>query len=254
MLGRGLASGLRCAKHQTVQTRELRRASLLKHELINRPVKWERIAMPSSLDSLSVVRFHDGELRRPDWPLMQRGQQLPGAWHWIDMNHRFNCLLWREEDKARRVDVGATEIAASKRLIDGYNQKRNDAVEAIDEAILAALSQVRPGHDARLSSETAGAMIDRLSILSLKIHHMRAQTMREDAGPEHVEACDAKLQRLVVQRHDLGNCFDELMSEARLGRAFFKVYRQFKMYNDPALNPYLNGRAGPLPGTGKAAQ
>jgi hypothetical protein len=199
--------------------------------------------MPSSLDSLSIVRFHDGELRRADWPVMQRGQQLPGVWHWIDLNHRFNCLLWREEDKARRVDVPASEIAASKRLIDQFNQKRNDAVEAIDEAILTALSQVRPVPEARLSSETAGAMIDRLSILSLKIHHMRTQTMREDAGPEHVEACDAKLQRLVVQRHDLASCFDQLMSDARLGRAYFKVYRQFKMYNDPALNPYLNGRA-----------
>jgi hypothetical protein len=210
--------------------------------------------MPSSLDSLSVVRFHDGELHRHDWPLLGRGQPLPGAWHWIDLNHRYNCLLWREEDKARRLDVAASEIAASKRLIDGFNQKRNDAVESIDEAILTALSQVRPGPDARLSSETAGAMIDRLSILSLKIHHMRAQTMREDAGAEHVEACDAKLLRLVVQRHDLCNCFDELMSEARLGRAFFKVYRQFKMYNDPALNPWLNGRAGPAPAAGKAVQ
>jgi hypothetical protein len=213
--------------------------------------------MPSSLDALSIVRFHDGELRRADWPVMQRGQPLPGVWHWIDLNHRYNCLLWREEDKARRLDVAPSEIAASKHLIDQFNQKRNDAVEAIDEAILAALPQASPGHEARLSSETAGAMIDRLSILSLKIHHMRMQTMRDDAGPEHVEACDAKLQRLVVQRHDLASCFDQLMFDARLGRAFFKVYRQFKMYNDPALNPYLNGRApaGSLaPGAGKAAR
>jgi hypothetical protein len=216
--------------------------------------------MPSSLDALSIVRFHDGELRRADWPVMQRGQPLPGVWHWIDLNHRYNCLLWREEDKARRTDVAPSEIAGSKRLIDQFNQKRNDAVEAIDEAILAVLPPAATGHEARLSSETAGAMIDRLSILSLKIHHMRLQTMRDDAGPEHVAACDAKLQRLVVQRHDLASCFDQLMSDARLGRAFFKVYRQFKMYNDPALNPYLNGRtptppvASAVPGAGEAAR
>jgi hypothetical protein len=213
--------------------------------------------MPSSLDALSIVRFHDGELRRADWPVMQRGQPLPGVWHWIDLNHRYNCLLWREEDKARRLDVAPSEIATSKHLIDQFNQKRNDAVEAIDEAILAALPPAASGHEARLSSETAGAMIDRLSILSLKIHHMRLQTMREDAGPGHVEACDAKLQRLVVQRHDLASCFDQLMSDARLGRAFFKIYRQFKMYNDPALNPYLNGRAAAasvVPGAGEAAR
>jgi antitoxin component HigA of HigAB toxin-antitoxin module len=209
--------------------------------------------MPSSLDALSIVRFHDGELRRADWPVVQRGQPLPGVWHFIDLNHRYNCLLWREEDKARRLDVAPDDIATSKHLIDQYNQKRNDAVEAIDEAILAALPAAS-GHEARLSSETAGAMIDRLSILSLKIHHMRLQTMRDDAGPEHVEACDAKLQRLVVQRHDLASCFDQLMSDARLGRAFFKVYRQFKMYNDPTLNPYLNGRAPSASSAGKAAR
>jgi hypothetical protein len=198
--------------------------------------------MPSSLDALSIMRFHDGELRLPDWPVA-RAERLPGVWHWIDANHRDNCLLWREEDRARRRDVAASDIAASKQLIDQYNQQRNDAVEAIDEALLAALAEVPRAHDARLSSETAGAMIDRLSILSLKIHHMREQTRRVDAGEAHVQACDAKLQRLVVQRYDLASCFDLLMAEARLGRSYFKVYRQFKMYNDPALNPYLYGGA-----------
>jgi hypothetical protein len=209
--------------------------------------------MPSSLDALSIMRFHDGELWLPHWPVLERAERLPGVWHWIDLNHRYNCLLWREEDKARRVDVGAGDIAAGKRLIDQYNQQRNDAVEAIDEAILAALADVAPAPDARLSSETAGAMIDRLSILSLKIHHMREQTQRLGAGAEHVDACDAKLQRLVQQRYDLASCFDQLLADARQRRAYFKVYRQFKMYNDPSLNPYLYATsAGPA--QGKAAQ
>lgn len=208
--------------------------------------------MPSSLDASSIVRFHDRALLRPGWPLPPRSQPLPGAWHWIDANHRYNCLLWREEDKARRRDVGAAEIAAGKRLIDQYNQQRNDAVEAIDEAILSGLGAVTPGADAWLSSETAGAMIDRLSILALKIHHMREQAQRSDAGADHVQACDTKLQRLVAQRNDLGLCFDRLLAEASSGRAYFKVYRQFKMYNDPALNPWLYGR-GQAAAAGEAA-
>ncbi len=51
--------------------------------------------MPSSLDAPSIVRFHDRELLRPGWPLPPRAERLTGAWHWIDANHRCNCLLWR---------------------------------------------------------------------------------------------------------------------------------------------------------------
>jgi hypothetical protein len=200
--------------------------------------------MRNSLDALSITQFHDRELRQPGWPAMQRGAVLAGAWRAIDANHRYNCLLWKEEDRARRVDVPASEIAASKRLIDQHNQKRNDAVEAIDEALLDELAGIDPAPSARLSSETPGAMIDRLSILSLKIHHMREQAVRQDAGSDHVQACSAKLQRLIAQRHDLQACLDLLLREARGGSAYFKVYRQFKMYNDPALNPYLYGQPG----------
>ena len=82
-------------------------------------------------------------------------------------------------------------------------------------------------------------MIDRLSILALKIHHMRAQTLRTDASAEHVAACVAKLARLDAQRGDLARCLDTLLARAAEGRAFWRIYRQFKMYNDPALNPYL---------------
>lgn len=217
--------------------------------------------MLKGLDARSVAQFHDAMLADADWPLADHHAEAGGnadaasrggAWPWVRANHRFNCLLWREEDKARRTDVDPAEIAASKRLIDQHNQKRNDAVEAVDEAILAALGHLPRTHDARLSSETAGAMIDRLSILSLKIFHMREQSERTDADAAHIDRCRDKLQRLKLQRADLASCLDQLLADARAGRAYFKVYRQFKMYNDPTLNPYLYGRRD-ASGSGKAA-
>jgi hypothetical protein len=161
------------------------------------------------------------------------------VWRHIAENHRNNRLLWDEEDQARRTDVADAAIAANKRAIDGCNQRRNDAIERIDEALLARLAGVTPAADAWHNSETAGAMIDRLSILSLKIHHMRLQTMRDDASAEHIAACKEKLARLSLQRDDLARCLDVLLARAAEGRAFWRVYRQFKMYNDPTLNPYL---------------
>jgi hypothetical protein len=206
--------------------------------------------MADRLDAGAITQYHDAVLQFADGQGEHPDRGLD-AWMAIVANHRFNCLLWREEDKARRQDVPAADIAAGKRRIDSYNQQRNDAVEAIDEALLASLEGIAPMPDARLSSETAGAMIDRLSILALKIHHMRAQTERSDADAAHVDACAARLQRLVAQRADLSGCLDRLLREAHEGRAYFKVYRQFKMYNDPALNPYLYGQGR---GTGASGQ
>jgi hypothetical protein len=161
------------------------------------------------------------------------------AWRFVAANHRNNHLLWDEEDQARRTDVADAAIAANKRAIDRYNQQRNDAIERIDEALLARIAGVTPAPDAWHNAETAGSMIDRLSILALKIHHMRAQTLRAGATAEHVAACEAKLTRLDSQRRDLARCLDTLLARAADGRAFWRIYRQFKMYNDPTLNPYL---------------
>jgi len=140
---------------------------------------------------------------------------------------------------ARRKSVPDAEIAKNKRAIDGYNQKRNDAIERIDEQLLNLFPHKK--ESARLNSETAGAMTDRLSILSLKIHHMRLQTQRSDVERAHIETCQAKLARLIEQRTDLAACLDRLLGECARGESYFKVYRQFKMYNDPALNPAMYG-------------
>jgi hypothetical protein len=205
--------------------------------------------MLEDLDALSIAQFHDAKLIDTAWPNAAPSAGPGGAWRWIDANHRYNGLLWHEEDRARRTDVDPSEVAASKRLIDRHNQLRNDAVESIDETILALLADVGRAPGARLSSETAGAMIDRMSILALKIFHMREQTRRLDAGNDHIVACTAKLRRLATQRGDLASCLDQLLADAGMGLAYFKVYRQFKMYNDPALNPYLYGRrTAPAPG------
>ena len=178
-----------------------------------------------------LIAFHDGRAPRAASPL----------WEAIEANHRHNGMLWAEEDLARRRNVPDADIAANKRAIDLHNQKRNDAIERIDEILLGALEGVRRGAAARLSSETAGSMVDRLSIVSLKIRAMRLQTERKDVERSHIQACQQKLERLVEQRGDLAGCLERLLAEAARGESYFKVYRQFKMYNDPKLNPALYG-------------
>jgi hypothetical protein len=186
------------------------------------------------LDSGRLSAFHDGKAA---------AEPRTELWRAIADNHNLNQLIWKEEDLARRRHVPDSEIAANKRAIDQGNQCRNDAIERIDEVLLSSLSEVETKENARLNSETPGSMIDRLSILSLKIHHMRLQTLRTDVGREHVQACQAKLDRLAEQRGDLSACLDRLLAEAARGETRFKVYRQFKMYNDPALNPAIYGES-----------
>ncbi len=189
----------------------------------------------------AIRAFHDARVAEGGWARRDAPGHDDGPWRFIEANHRCNMLLWDEEDLARRRDVPDAAIAANKRAIDGYNQRRNDAIESLDEALLARLAAVVPGPDAWHSSESAGSMVDRLSILALKSYHMALQTQRADATPDHIAACRGKLARLALQRDDLARCYDTLLARAAEGRAFWRVYRQFKMYNDPSLNPYLQG-------------
>ena len=203
------------------------------------------------LRAADVTTTHDRLLASPGWPQQEPAATGNELWRWLQVNHRNNSLLWAEEDLARRTTVADAEIASNKRAIDGYNQARNDATERVDELLLLALGVVDEAsarsdaalapapHGARLNSETAGSMIDRLSIMSLKLGAMQAQTLRTDVHEAHRAASRVKLARLQQQRADLAGCLDALLAETAAGTAYFKVYRQFKMYNDPQLNPQL---------------
>lgn len=218
---------------------------------MNQPLTFARQPIASN----EVKAFHDTCLSLLTWPQTMIEFADVDVWRWIATNHRNNCLLWDEEDLARRTRSTDADITANKRAIDGYNQARNDATERVDEFLLLSLGLIDPATantdqplsradvTARLSSETAGSMIDRMSIMSLKIKAMTAQTVRADVDPSHRASTQVKLQRLHEQRNDLGACLDELLADSRGGRAYFKVYRQFKMYNDPRLNPALVAEA-----------
>ena len=207
--------------------------------------------MTSLPRSRELMALHDVLLASPLWPNAELPAHGDPVVMWVQANHRCNSLLWAQEDLARRTTVADGDIAANKRAIDGHNQARNDATERVDELLLVRLGlvdlasargdapQTRVTAGARLNSETAGSMIDRLSIMALKAAAMRVQTLRQDVDEVHRASSRGKLERLQEQRVDLGACLDALLDDAQAGRAYFKVYRQFKMYNDPALNPAL---------------
>jgi hypothetical protein len=180
--------------------------------------------------------------------------QLTAGWHetepaansvgflrLVEENHQRNFQLWHEEDIARRDDLGSGRVHRAKRAIDRFNQERNNFIEEMDKALVAELQPAESG--VPKNSETPGMMIDRLSILALKEYHMWEEAERADASAEHRAKCGEKLARIRLQRSDLTQCLAELLAEAAAGTRTFAVYYQFKMYNDPALNPQLYGAA-----------
>ena len=187
-------------------------------------------------------------LEREGWPGGPRRHELGRA---LAQEHLTNIRLWHEEDEARRPDVPDAVIAAVKRRIDTWNQRRNDLIERIDDAFSSVLTDlaVEPGPRARLHSETPGAIVDRLSILALKLYHMGEEAVRADAAPDHRRECAQRLAVLERQRADLAGCLDALQRELLSGEARFRTYRQFKMYNDPELNPAVRGARGDRTGS-----
>lgn len=160
-------------------------------------------------------------------------ENLLYAKNWID------TVQWHLEDIIRSPEIDPVEALKLKRRIDKSNQDRTDLVEKIDDYFLEHFKGVNAGGDVRINSETPAWLIDRMSILMLKIYHMREQTLRTDASAEHIAKCNQKLAVLLEQRADMKKAFDELMEDIATGKRRFKVYRQMKMYNDESLNPVL---------------
>ncbi len=199
--------------------------------------------MDALIDTDRLVRLHDETVQR--WHAGPSEIDERDGFDALALrNHAFNFRLWHEEDQARDPAADAVVIARVKRAIDGLNQQRNDAMERIDEWVLAALGAAGSAPDARLPlhSETVGSIVDRLSILALRIFHMHEQTQRPDADEAHRATCRARLAVLREQRADLAQALRLLEADLRGGRKRFKVYRQMKMYNDPTLNPVLYGK------------
>jgi hypothetical protein len=162
--------------------------------------------------------------------------------------HRANFDLWHHEDAARDLLASDREITEHKHAIDTLNQRRNDLTEQIDSLLLERIGP--QAESVPLHSETAGMMIDRLSILALKRFHTMEETHRAGAQPGHHQRNRERLQVLDRQRADLAECLDQLSSDVLAGRRRFKLYRQLKMYNDPELNPILYGKPlGSVDGT-----
>ena len=152
---------------------------------------------------------------------------------WID------TVQWHYEDIIRDPHIDPVAALQLKRRIDQSNQDRTDLVEQIDSYFRHTYSNVKPLPDATINTESPAWAVDRLSILALKIYHMREQAERTDASDEHRQKCQAKLDVLLEQQKDLSTAIDQLLADIADGRKYMKVYRQMKMYNDPSTNPIL---------------
>lgn len=199
-----------------------------------------KIPLAPLLDARTIVALHD--TMTDEW------HRLPALNVLIDSpaedfitavraQHQANFELWHLEDEARSPYALDREVMLTKRAIDRVNQRRNDLMELCDAMLLEALTgHELPAASAPLHSETPGLIIDRLSILALKIFHTREQAMRKDALRAHINRSKERLGWLEEQRSDLAECLDRLWEQVIHGHRRFKLYRQLKMYNDPSLN------------------
>jgi hypothetical protein len=206
------------------------------------------------LAAATIVELHDHRTHAWHQPTAASDPAAPTGSEsdWLTSlteHHRANFDLWHIEDEARAPGATDAEVAAVKHAVDRTNQRRNDLTEDLDRALLEWLnSRGLPNIEAELHSESPGLMIDRLSILALKIYHMREQVERTAAPQGHVARSRERLAILQEQRSDLAACLDDLWRHTSAGTRRFKLYRQFKMYNDPSLNPaiYLKNPKSPL--------
>jgi len=156
--------------------------------------------------------------------------------NWID------TVQWHLEDIIRDPKIRAVKALEIKRRIDRLNQERTDLVEQIDGYFYEKYQSVVYSKNATFNTESPAWAIDRLSILALKIYHMREETLRNDVNEEHRNACQRKLAVLSEQCRDLSMAIYQLLTDIESGKKYMKVYKQMKMYNDPNLNPILYGK------------
>jgi len=155
--------------------------------------------------------------------------------NWID------TVQWHYEDIIRDPNIDATDALELKRKIDASNQDRTDLVEYIDSYFLKKYQSVEISVNATINTESPAWAIDRLSILALKIYHMRQEANRKGASEDHLQKCSQKLEVLLEQKKDLSIAIDQLLEDIEAGKKYMKVYKQMKMYNDEELNPVLRG-------------
>lgn len=197
-------------------------------------------AFQRSIDDYHVTDHVDAPVKNP-YPAGSF-EHLLYVKNWID------TVQWHLEDIIRLPEINPTEALQIKRRIDKSNQDRTDMVEKMDDYFLDQFKSVTPKPTAKINSETPAWLLDRMSILLLKIYHMKEQTKRKDASAEHIAKCKAKLDVLMEQRSDMQLAFDQLMEDIRTGDRKMKVYRQMKMYNDASLNPMLYQKSSSNPG------
>jgi hypothetical protein len=188
-------------------------------------------------ESIGTYHVHndvDAEIRNP--------YTVKSIEYYLFLKNWIDTVQWHLEDIIRNPEIDPVEALQLKRRIDRSNQDRTDLVELIDSYFLDRYRDVKALADATINTESPAWAIDRLSILALKIYHMRQEVERKDATPEHVAQCDQKLAVLIEQQNDLSSAIDALLNNIASGRKYMKVYKQMKMYNDPSLNPVLYGK------------
>jgi len=153
--------------------------------------------------------------------------------NWID------TVQWHLEDIVRDPEIDPKKGIEIKRRIDASNQLRTDLVEKIDDWFLDFFGNKNDFSSGKLNTESPAWVVDRLSILALKIYHMNEQVQRDDVDEKHNQTCTRKLNVLLEQKEDLSLAFDQLIEDILSGKKYMKVYRQMKMYNDEQLNPVL---------------
>jgi hypothetical protein len=193
------------------------------------------------LSAATIVSLHDQMTE--SWHIDSKTVDATPPADWLSAvarHHRANFDLWHIEDEARAPGATDKELAGVKRRVDHTNQRRNDLAEELDRTLLDWLeTRALPNPVAPLNSESPGLIIDRLSILALKIYHTRKEAGRADAPAGHASRNRERLAILEEQRADLARCLDALWFETLTGTRRFKLYRQLKMYNDPSLNPAI---------------